>query len=750
MIGIGIASAVTLDAGTVLVLDDINITLANNLTFDEWIEVGSNYTAYNDSGWTSNWTIDSDNHLTGTLDEWTMDSGSEQYIYSILSSGLLTDYDQTIKVEDNESYYLLFKDGSLDSVLDTDANGNISFSELDTIPTTTEFEIEKERPNLISPTNGSSETYEYPPLTNRIEFDWTDSGAPAWNIQVSKTVGFTVLAVDAYVSTNNSSYNLPVGYDYWWRVRSYYEDDDFTGNWTESWQFEINSTTTLETNATVIHGVVQTAGNSPISSATVTIYNSTFSDSMVTGSNGYYIFDELTGGETYYIQATRDGYEASSILSVTAINNTVVTKNIILQEENAPTYITPHYVRFVVQDIFGNYYDDVTVNVYIGDSATVSYTGTTGDDGAVGFELSETVQYRLTFVSVADGIDDELYIYPKKDEYVIYITTSIFPSDTNTEADDIDITITKSNINSSHAYINVTYDDALSETSNLMFYLNQSQDGQPRNQTIIDSYNAGDVSSITHSFIVVDYTGETYILNIYADHDTYGDITYSYYVRFAGMEEDYGFSEVWIWIGVSAIMFVGMMFKPTKAIHGAVVIAAVGWLVVFMGWFDNLGTQSLLSIEAGLTLATVLALSANMAKQSRQEQMKSSYAIILFIFIFSLLSTTVNDLGMFDQSAIETGITSAEIEQVNSSAMNSTTVNPLEPEDGIISIFTGAQMVINAVGILIVSIGKTLIILPTLLKYNIPLPIATLFQVIVTYIEATAIGEFISGRRITK
>lgn len=578
ILGIGIASAVTLDAGTVFVLDDINITLANNLTFDNWIEVGSNYTAFNDSGWTSIWTVDSDNHLTGTLDEWTMPPGSEQYIYSILSSGLLTDYDQTIKVEDNESYYLLFKDGYLDSVLDTDANGNISFSDSDTIPTTTEFEIEKERPNLISPTNGSSETYEYPPLTNRIEFDWTDSGAPAWNIQVSKTVGFTVLAVDAYVSTNNSSYNLPVGYDYWWRVRSYYEDDDFTGNWTDAWTFEVNSTTTFENNTTAIHGIVQTPGNSPISSATVTIYNNTFSDSMVTGSNGYYIFDELAGGQTYYLQATRDGYEASSILSVTAINNTVVTKNIILQKETAPTYITPHYVRLIPMYLWLITYDDLTVTVYEGDSATALYSEITGDDGAVNFELSETTKYRITVKNTERGIDDTFYITPSDDEYILPIGMG---EDKYAEEDilsDITYSMTKSRINLTAGYINISYSDpadTFTSASVLITYTN--------NTTIYSSSSSVDSGSFS---TIVNASNTTYIATLtIIDSGIEGNFKKTSVIDFIDSiqdEFDMGWENEWNYL-VFAIVIIILLGTIAGAVHAPVIALIQGaFFLIFL------------------------------------------------------------------------------------------------------------------------------------------------------------------------
>lgn len=130
--------------------------------------------------------------------------------------------------------------------------------------------------------------------------------------------------------------------------------------------------------------------------------------------------------------------------------------------------------------------------------------------------------------------------------------------------------------------------------------------------------------------------------------------------------------------------------------------------------------------------------------------MKTSYSIILFIFIFSLLSSSINALDIYQTDVIETGITENDIRLINSSAEDSVEVDPLEDEGGVISIFTGAQMIINAANVLISAIYNTLIVYPTLTKYNVPDSIALLFQLIVSYIEANAIMEFISGRRVTR
>lgn len=130
--------------------------------------------------------------------------------------------------------------------------------------------------------------------------------------------------------------------------------------------------------------------------------------------------------------------------------------------------------------------------------------------------------------------------------------------------------------------------------------------------------------------------------------------------------------------------------------------------------------------------------------------MKSSYAIVLFIFIFSMLSTATNEMDIFNSKVQETGITDDDITEITNQAEDGLTVGDIESTGDEFSLFTGALMIIKTVKILALSVVKTFIILPTLLNYGIPLSIATIFQGITSYIEYLAITEFLSGRRVTQ
>ena len=130
--------------------------------------------------------------------------------------------------------------------------------------------------------------------------------------------------------------------------------------------------------------------------------------------------------------------------------------------------------------------------------------------------------------------------------------------------------------------------------------------------------------------------------------------------------------------------------------------------------------------------------------------MKTSYAFVLFIFIFSLTSTAINDMGIFEWNTnTDTGINQDGITAINNTVYGSVNVDGVESEEDTFGLFAGVQMVINALGILIKSIGVTLIIAPTLINIGFPLSIAAIFQGVTTIVEGIAISEFLSGRRAT-
>ena len=472
-------------------------------------------------------------------------------------------------------------------------------------------------PQPLTPINGTTINGTFPPLTADVNFTWLDTGFEGYDsyrFQLSTNSGFADVT-EKYISANNTELSLSED-DYFWRVAHYNSTTEDTGNWSTTYNFDINLTTEGIT-GTVIDGIVYETtdeGNIAIGGALVTITNSTWSDHILTGSNGYYYFDELKGIETYSIQTTKQGYVDSQSIYATTINNTTLTKNLLLERRSgAGDQYNFHYVEFIVKNIWDTRYTDVATSVYEEDSVVTIYTGNTGYDGKISFILNEDQEYRLTFINATQGINEEIVLYPKLDSYNVYVVTTSLAPDDQYSVEELETTVSKQIINNSHAYINVTYLDNLNETTGLNVYLNQSIANDPFNQTVIDSY-LGAANSTTVSFIVEDYAGQTYFTNIDITHTTFDSVQRSFAVSFDGMEDAHGFTVIYIWLAIGGVMFTGMLWKPTTAKYGMLIVCACAWMFIILGWFDNLGTKGVLSIAAGTTLATILSIAAIMAK----------------------------------------------------------------------------------------------------------------------------------------
>lgn len=130
--------------------------------------------------------------------------------------------------------------------------------------------------------------------------------------------------------------------------------------------------------------------------------------------------------------------------------------------------------------------------------------------------------------------------------------------------------------------------------------------------------------------------------------------------------------------------------------------------------------------------------------------MKKSYAIIIFIFIFSLTSAAIDEMEIFTWNTnTDTGINQDDITEISNMWADSTSVDDLESEGDTFGLFAGVQMIMNALGILLKAIGSTVVIYPTLTNLGFPPVIAGIFQGVTTIIELIAGAEFLSGRRAT-
>ena len=448
-------------------------------------------------------------------------------------------------------------------------------------------------PTIIAPENGSIVNTSYPPLLNDIDFSWHDvkSGIDYWQYDIAEDENYNLIKYSGSTTTNTTTKALS-GDDYWFRVRGYSDENGYS-NYAEA-QFTINATSPDYGGA--VQGVVYTIDGNELSNVNVILYNDTYSDTYTTSSNGYYLFDDIGNG-TYYLQASKNGYETGSLNIVTVADETI-TKNIVLEEESAPNYIMPHYVKFVVKSIFGTVHEDVLVTVYEGDSATSIYSSYTGSDGAAGFELLHTERYRVTYYK-AGVIDTEKYYTPVDDEYVIYTFkfNDIVDDDSNVYRD-IEIDVSKETIDSSDAYINVTYLDSTGNTDDLTIYVNQSN-ATSLGQDTITSTNKGATSDTSHSFTVTGYSGESYLVVFHIDHADYGNVVRTYSVSFEPVDQyDLG-AGAYMWFAAIIILLIALATTEASVPMGAMSVVGLTWVFKGIGFIPQISTVN-------ITVATVL------------------------------------------------------------------------------------------------------------------------------------------------
>jgi len=487
-----------------------------------------------------------------------------------------------------------------------------------------DYDYTNSTPILTYPTNGSTLSFNFPPQVSNINFTWSPIGSSGYQIQVAEDSAFSLIEVDTTTTNNYSVQAMDAGTHYW-RVRTYNDAGATLGNWSDTFSFLFTEVAPGVSGA-AINGVVYFLSNgapTPLADATVFLYNSTFTAQQTTGSNGYFLFQNLSNGTVYFIKASLKDYQTSEIITINVSG--VMTYNIQMKPVE-PTFFEndKQYVLFTARFMFCWSDCDVegaTMTVYKSGEATPVQIGAesnpkiTDTTGSASFLLFKTQKYRITLVNASEGVNSEMTLYPKDNEYLWLITRSndAFQDHDILERDAIITTVSKSVINSTHAYINVTYNDTLTQTTNITIYLNQS------NSTMLNSSNS--TGNMTVSFMVSQYQGKSYLIHFFGQHTEYGTIDYTYSVLFE--KTDVGISGIpsalWLWFAVGIMFFTAAIFTASTVELGLIIVCAEGWIFLALGMFGSLGTTGTTRFGIALSLISVLAIMAYAKKQQTKE-----------------------------------------------------------------------------------------------------------------------------------
>ena len=479
---------------------------------------------------------------------------------------------------------------------------------------------------LVSPGDGSTVAATYPPLTSSVTFQWTSTYSDH-NLQVAYDVNFNQLVVDTTITGFSSTQSLESGHLYYWRVRGYNATSGVYGGFSSPNSFTLSSSVSSG-GLTGIQGVVYEilAGQrTPVSGATVFIYNTSWSNTQIVGSNGYYLFNNLANSSVYFIKATKKNYVDSNLQTVNTTAGALVTQNIPLERcvSSLNCVYNQIYEKIIVQDIWFTKYPNVLINIYQSGEANPSFTLTTDAQGSAKAFMIKDQLYRITAVNTTLGINYDANIYPS-DSGIIYLivstSTGNFYTSGSDKAQQINISISTNMLNSSYAYINTSYVDGLAQTSGLTFYLNQSIAGDPNNQTNLQTISGGSNSSFNASFLVNQYSGNSYLVNIQLTHATFGAQYFGYGVQFPAKPSALGNFDatVLLMLGVGFVLFIAGMFGQTTATQGSGIVVGVVWIL-----YGALNVLTIANVGAGfvlaMVLATILAVVANITERQRRE-----------------------------------------------------------------------------------------------------------------------------------
>lgn len=341
----------------------------------------------------------------------------------------------------------------------------------------------------------------------------------------------------------------------------------------------------------------------PVPYANVDFYNDTWGYHDDADANGKY--SQFVPSYGYYtVVVSKDGFVTKSFVYYANSDNPAY--DIIIDKQTTPNYILPHYVKFTVQNIWGTTkYENVDVVVY--QNGTSILTGKTGTEGSFGAMLSETMEYRITFINATQGISREWYDYPIDNSYkiIVFGTSDIIPEER--KEDDILFGLNNDRINVSSGYVNVTYNDTSLTTSSaiLRIYEGPSVDGT----LFYSSTLTADNSSWS---VVVPANNTNYTVQFTL---TNGQLAQPLIItRFISFYDnnryDLGFDDGWNYIAIAVCIIVGIfaLFSRVNAEIGAVVGVLAGWFLWMIGWLNNgLDTDARLTMGLMMLLATLIA-----------------------------------------------------------------------------------------------------------------------------------------------
>lgn len=462
-------------------------------------------------------------------------------------------------------------------------------------------------PSVTFPTNGDTIST----VNGYVSINWRYLNATSYSINVyNKTSQFDSSHLIYSLNTSQTSADVPISYDGSFAIKIGAYDEIHN-----SWVYNSPAsffTISGKKSATVYSGVfghlTDAATGQPVQSAVITLSNNTWNSTQIIDVDGLYQFTVNSGKGTYYLTASATGYVSSPTLP---INMTGTSTELNLKMVEAPNYCAPHYVELYVVTNSNEKVPGCEVQIYAPNNdlgnGKPNFDAWTNDDSRVNFHLTRDVTYKIVTITLS-GQTDTTTLTPNLDKYTITIpatsSTSLTPS---TPASSISLTpsipamqtvisanCTYKQINDTAAYINASYYDSSSQSSNLTFVLGTMSDGKTFVPLGISGTNdnvSNPAGVVNDSFIVTDYVGKTFTVRINAQSQTYGTVSENVNVSFPGGNIPSVRSVYISYFSILILVIIGLIFIKKSYHLGALVIAALFWVFHFIGLLDPIYEQ---------------------------------------------------------------------------------------------------------------------------------------------------------------
>lgn len=449
-------------------------------------------------------------------------------------------------------------------------------------------------PTRTSPSNGGSVT----PTNGKITLIWDDLNSTQYQVQLSTDSGFATIAASPTTSGSSVSVAVNNSTTYYWRIRAYNDGSKVWTDYTGNWVFYTSTSVEVAIADGVSGMVTDSATGKPISGAVVTMANESWSKSVSTDENGQYSFS-LYGNGTYYVSASATNYQGTGGLPVDLAEGGA---EVDIALSPSQSYLAPHYVTFVVNNIFGTAYSGVVANVFEGnDTNTMPFsTGMTDGNGAVVFNLNQDKLYTITFVDPEQNIDTVRTYMPAEEVYRVLVWNAhqkAATTDNNSEIikkkiqDIIRYHVETSEYDSANSYINQSI--GVSEGSANISSWIATIDSVSWNGTVNGNFTFTASGNSTQNITTIVPNNATYLVNVTITHpDIGGVITYSKVVDVNGWDInpafDFGWDKRWKYeaMGYVLLLLTGGLFGQRNKATGVICVMGVGLFLRYIGWFQ--------------------------------------------------------------------------------------------------------------------------------------------------------------------